>query len=86
VLHGGGVLTYDKPAPNFAGHYVVIVWGCGAQCVMMAIVDVKTGIVYDPPLSGAIRDACRNFRKECGTYYFNWRDNQFRLIKLVESK
>ncbi len=101
----------DKPGPNFAGHYVVIQWGCGSQCVMMAIVDMKTGIVYDPPLSGAgselvlpldnlsemkteyrpdsslmiLRDACRNFRRECGTYYFNWRDDRFVLMKFVKS-
>jgi hypothetical protein len=41
-----------KPArPNFAGHYFVIRWGCGSQCVMMATVDAKTGNVYEPPLS-----------------------------------
>jgi hypothetical protein len=39
--------------PNFAGHYFVVSWGCGSQCVMMAIVDAKTGVIYDPPLSGA---------------------------------
>jgi len=37
--------------PNFAGHYFVVSWGCGSQCVMMAIVDAKTGVVYDPPFS-----------------------------------
>ena len=37
--------------PNFAGHYFAIRWGCGSQCVSMAIVDAKTGMVYDPPLS-----------------------------------
>jgi hypothetical protein len=41
-----------NPKTNFAGRYVVISWGCGSQCVLMAIVDAKTGIVYDPPLSG----------------------------------
>jgi hypothetical protein len=39
--------------PNFAGHYFVIRWGCGSNCLMMAILDAKTGKVYDPPLSGA---------------------------------
>ena len=38
--------------PNFAGHYFVIRWGCGSNCLMMAVVDAKTGKVYDPPLSG----------------------------------
>jgi hypothetical protein len=97
--------------PNFAGHYFVIYWGCGSQCVMMATVDAKTGAVYDPPLSAVgselyvpldnlsemeidfrpdssllvLRNACRNFknRKTCGTYYFNWKDNHFDLVKFV---
>ena len=46
--------SYKNPikgkGPNFAGHYFVIRWGCGSQCVMMAVVDAATGIVYKPPL------------------------------------
>jgi hypothetical protein len=99
-----------RNGPNFAGHYFVIRWGCGSQCVMMATVDAKTGNVYDPPLSGQdslyvpldnlsymeivlrpdssliiLRNACRDFkdRKSCGTYYFNWKDNHFDLVKFV---
>jgi hypothetical protein len=41
----------NRPGPNFAGHYVVIVWGCGAPCLMMAVCDVATGAVYNPPIS-----------------------------------
>jgi len=41
----------NRPGPNFAGHYVVIVWGCGAPCLMMAVCDAETGEVYNPPLS-----------------------------------
>jgi hypothetical protein len=58
VSTGADVWTgsWKKPikssGPNFAGHYFVIRWGCGSQCVMMAIVDAKTGTVHDPPLSG----------------------------------
>jgi hypothetical protein len=37
---------------NFAGHYTVIQWGCGAGCVMMAIVDALTGRIYKAPLPG----------------------------------
>ena len=33
--------------------YFVIRWGCGADCLMMAVVDAETGKVYSPPLSGA---------------------------------
>lgn len=32
--------------PNFAGHYILTTWGCGAQCVMGAVIDAKTGKVY----------------------------------------
>jgi hypothetical protein len=39
------------PGPNFAGHYFIIRWGCGSECVTMAIVDARTGIVYEPPLA-----------------------------------
>ena len=42
-----------RPGPNFAGHYVVIVWGCGAPCLRMAVCDAETGEVYDPSLSAA---------------------------------
>ncbi len=33
---------------NFAGHYIVTSWGCGAMCKTMAIIDVKTGKVFFP--------------------------------------
>jgi hypothetical protein len=90
---------------------VVIMWGCGSQCAMMAVVDRTTGKVYDPPLSGAgtelyvpldnlsemktefrpnssllvLRNACRDFkdRNSCGTYYFDWKNNRFDLLKFV---
>lgn len=30
---------------NFAGHYVLTSWGCGASCTMSAAIDAKTGAV-----------------------------------------
>jgi hypothetical protein len=41
----------NRPGANFAGHFVVIVWGCGAPCLMMAVSDAESGAVYNPPLS-----------------------------------
>ena len=35
-----------RQMPNFAGHYVLATWGCGAECLSSAIIDVKTGEVY----------------------------------------
>jgi hypothetical protein len=41
-----------RSGPNFAGHYYVIRWGCGSDCLMMAVVDAKRGRISGPPLSG----------------------------------
>jgi len=40
--------------PNFAGHYTVVEWGCGSNCVSFTVVDAVNGKVYDtdmPPLN-----------------------------------
>ncbi len=58
VAKGEGVWTgsWRNPiphkTPNFAGHYFVIRWGCGSDCLMMAVVDAKTGKVHGSPLPG----------------------------------
>jgi hypothetical protein len=33
----------NRPGPNFAGNMIVIEWGCGAPCQMIAVVDAETG-------------------------------------------
>lgn len=40
-----------QKGPNFAGEYVVVKWGCGSPCLRMAIVNVRTGEIYYPPLT-----------------------------------
>lgn len=35
--------------PDFAGHYTVVVWGCGADSFSLAVVDARNGKVYFPP-------------------------------------
>jgi hypothetical protein len=37
--------------PDFAGHFTIALWGCGAGCVTGALVDAKTGKVSDLPFS-----------------------------------
>ena len=32
--------------PNFAGHFSVVVWGCGSSCSDLAIVDARSGRVF----------------------------------------
>jgi hypothetical protein len=35
--------------PNFAGHFTIVTWGCGTDCVQHALVDAKTDTVFFPP-------------------------------------
>lgn len=40
-------------AVNFAGSFVIAIWGCGTGCVRAAVINAKTGAVYFPgELSG----------------------------------
>lgn len=43
------IRTQTAEGPNFAGHYRIATWGCGAGCLQFAVSDVKTGDVYFPP-------------------------------------
>jgi hypothetical protein len=36
---------------NFAGHFILAQWGCGAGCVMAAAIDAKTGKVAMLPFT-----------------------------------
>ena len=36
----------SKSGVNFAGHYNIVIWGCGTSCQSFAIIDVVTGKVY----------------------------------------
>lgn len=36
---------------NFAGHYSFVYWGCGSPCKLSAVVDLRTGIVYNGVIS-----------------------------------
>jgi hypothetical protein len=56
VRKGYGVLEEpegkERPGPNFAGQYIVVQWGCGTECFQYAVVDAKTGRVFQPPVPG----------------------------------
>lgn len=41
-----------RPA-DFADHYVMAEWGCGAPCAVHRLIDLKTGRIYNAP--GATR-------------------------------
>ncbi len=40
-----------KEPINFAGHYVLATWGCGAGCVMAAAIDTNSGRVTSLPFT-----------------------------------
>jgi hypothetical protein len=40
-----------EKGPNFAGDMIVTQWGCGAPCLMMAMVSARTGEVHRLPLA-----------------------------------
>ena len=49
VEDGSTRKQFDRPGPNFAGHYVIVKWGCGSPCLMAAFVDLAHGRVLPPP-------------------------------------
>lgn len=83
--------------PNFAGHYIFVSWGCGSPCQMSAIVDAKTGKVYEGLGSGVGFDIRKNSKlvivnpPDSEGYYENnwwnipelhvWKDGKFELLQ-----
>ena len=49
--------------PNFAGHFTLARWGCGAGCTTVAVIDAISGHVWFAPFSFA--DAMRDQRIIC---------------------
>jgi hypothetical protein len=37
--------------PNFAGHFTIARWGCGAACISWAIIDARDGNVWFAPFT-----------------------------------
>ena len=35
--------------PNFAGNFSIVQWGCGSDCIQMAVIDEKSGTVFRGP-------------------------------------
>ena len=44
-----------RRGPNFAGHFTIVTWGCGSSCQMTAVVDARTGHVFQPWIQTMIR-------------------------------
>lgn len=42
--------AYKTNKTDFASYYIGVIFGCGADCVMGFIIDVRDGKIYDLPL------------------------------------
>jgi len=40
--------------PNFAGHYTLASWGCGTSCQDWAVIDARTGHVFESMLETSV--------------------------------
>jgi hypothetical protein len=40
-----------KQKPNFAGHYVIVTWSCGNECLAGSVIDAATGKVFSLPVT-----------------------------------
>ena len=50
-LYASQLRRASHHAPDFAGHFVLASWGCGAGCVMAAAIDATTGAVTRLPFT-----------------------------------
>jgi hypothetical protein len=57
--------------PNFAGHFTLARWGCGAGCVSWAIIDALSGNVWFSPFY--VTDATNLSNLECGQHSMDFR-------------
>jgi hypothetical protein len=48
-LYRTNIRNAAKEGPNFAGHCTIAEWGCGSNCGQMAVIDEKTGHVFEGP-------------------------------------
>ena len=63
------IIEGAKSGPNFAGHYTVVRWGCGAGAFMFFVVDAINGAVYEPPeLCIALADGEEDALPGSGSY------------------
>ena len=53
---------YESQLTNFAGHYIIASWGCGAPCHMGYLMDRTTGKVYNIPYAELGYDFRQNSR------------------------
>jgi ankyrin repeat protein len=78
-----------KKPPNFAGHYVLVEWGCGTECTVYMMIDVKNGRVFSGPqamsggifrLNSSLFMANADTNDSYASRFFHWNNGRFNLI------
>ena len=83
-----------KAGPNFAGHYTVIIVGCGTECASFVIVDAASGRVFsraqkeytcEPTFKVNSRllttDVCTGaIQKGCNRAFWEWTGTELKFL------
>lgn len=64
VVEGG--TEHERPGPNFAGHFLLVQWGCGLDCPEAAVIDIVDGAVIPLPTPPG-RQSPPSFHLETGS-------------------
>jgi len=46
-----------KESPNFAGEYIITVWGCGTNCAIYSFINKRTGKVLENTFGGELGES-----------------------------
>ncbi len=69
--------------PNFAGHYTLVEYGCGASCSAFVVVDALSGHVFQlPEMATVIGDNIDPALRDKATGWVQFRTNS-RLIRAI---
>ena len=85
-----------KEGPNFAGHYTVIIIGCGTECASFVIVDAATGRVFSRAqreyTCGPIfeldsrllaTDVCSPIPTKCNRAFWEWTGTELNFLARI---
>lgn len=50
------LISAAKEDSNFAGHYRIVVWGCGTKCQAGALIDLRSGEVFHLPSAHQVHE------------------------------
>lgn len=86
-------LALEGREANFAGHYLLLYWGCGTSCQQFSIVDVETGqvfmdenwstskgVCFRPDSALLITDPGADEFARVGSNYYRWDGGQLNLL------